>query len=287
MILLTGLSTTTGRRVAKRLLKSGHSFTALLRDGDKAPDLKSKKVTLVKGDLSKPDSIKKAMDGIENAFLLPPTSENQFKLEKNFIDAAKEAGVKHLVKYSALGADPDSPSTILKYHGQSEKYLKDSGLRYTLIRPNLFMQNFVNFYGQQIRKKKEIRLPLKNAKCGYVDVRDTVRLINKVLTSKGSKNKIYTITGSESLSCIEIAELFSEAMGKKINYVEIKPKEFKKKMIDSGVKEREADAYSELYKLVRDGLYDQVTDDIYKLTNRQPHTFEEFLDDNIKFFLKR
>jgi uncharacterized protein YbjT (DUF2867 family) len=287
MILLTGLSTTTGRRVAKRLLKSGHNFTALLRDGDKAPDLKSKKVTLVKGDLSKPDSIKRAMDGIENAFLLPPTSENQFKLEKNFIDAAKEAGVKHLVKYSALGADPDSPSTILKYHGQSEKYLKDSGLRYTLIRPNLFMQNFVNFYGQQIRKKKEIRLPLKNAKCGYVDVRDTVRLINKVLTSKGSKNKIYTITGSESLSCIEIAELFSEAMGKKINYVEIKPKEFKKKMIDSGVKEREADAYSELYKLIRDGLYDQVTHDIYKLTNRQPHTFEEFLDDNIKFFLKR
>lgn len=287
MILLTGLSTTTGRRVAKRLLKSGHSFTALLRDGDKAPDLKSKKVTLVKGDLSKPDSIKKAMDGIENAFLLPPTSENQFKLEKNFIDAAKEAGVKHLVKYSALGADPDSPSTILKYHGQSEKYLKDSGLRYTLIRPNLFMQNFVNFYGQQIRKKKEIRLPLKNAKCGYVDVRDTVRLINKVLTSNRSKNKIYTITGSESLSCLEITELFSEAMGKKINYIEIKPKEFKKKMIEAGVKERVAEAYSELYKLVRDGLYDQVTDDIYKLTDRQPHTFEEFLDDNIKFFLKR
>ncbi|MCK5391063.1 MAG: SDR family oxidoreductase [Deltaproteobacteria bacterium] len=287
MILLTGLSTATGRRVAKRLLKSGHSFTALLRDGDKAPDLKSKKVTLVKGDLSKPDSIKKAMDGIENAFLLPPTSENQFKLEKNFIDAAKEAGVKHLVKYSVLGADPDSPSTILKYHGQSEKYLKDSGLRYTLIRPNLFMQNFVNFYGQQIRKKKEIRLPLKNAKCGYVDVRDTVRLINKVLTSNGSKNKIYTITGPESLSCLEITELFSEAMGKKINYVEIKPKEFKKKMIEAGVKERVAEAYSELYKLVRDGLYDQVTDDIYKLTDRQPHTFEEFLDDNIKFFLKR
>ena len=231
MILLTGLTGTTGYRVAKRLLKSGYSFTALLRDVDKASDLKSKKVTLVKGDLSKPDSIKRAMEGIENAFLLPPNTENQFKLEKNFIDAAKEAGVKHLVKYSAIGADPNSPSTILKYHGQSEKYLKDSGLRYTLIRPNLFMQNFINFYGQQIRKKKEIKLPLKNAKCGYVDVRDTARLIKKVLISNGNKNKTYTITGPESLSCIEIAELFSEAMSKKINYVEIKPKEFKKDMI--------------------------------------------------------
>jgi uncharacterized protein YbjT (DUF2867 family) len=287
MILLTGLTGTTGRRVAKRLLKSGHSFSALLGDVDKAADLKSKKVTLVKGDLSKPDSIKKAMDGIEIAFLLPPGTENQYKLEKNFIDAAKKAGVKHIVKYSAIGADPKSPSTILKYHGQSEEYLKDSGLRYTLIRPNLFMQNFVNFYGQDIRKKKQLKLPLKNAKCAYVDVRDTARLIKKVLTSNGNKNKTYIVTGPESLSCLELTELFSDAMGKKINYVEIKPKEFKKDMMDAGVKESVAEAYSELYKLVRDGLYDQVTDDIYKLTDRQPHTFEEFLDDNIKFFLKR
>jgi len=287
MILLTGLTSITGQRVAKRLLKSGHSFTALVRDVDKASDLKSKKITLVKGDLSKPGSIKKAMDGIENAFLLPPNNENQFRLEKNFIDAAKEAGVKHVVKYSAIGADTNSPSSILKYHGQSEKYLKDSGLRYTIIRPNLFMQNFVNFYGQEIRKKKQLKLPIKNAKCGYVDIRDTARIIKKILTSNGNKNKTYMITGPESLSCLEITGLFSEAMGKKINYVEIKPKEFKKDMIDSGVKESTAEAYTELYKLVTDGLYNEVTDDIYKLTDRQPHTFEEFLDDNIKFFLKK
>ena len=287
MILLTGLTSATGLRVAKRLLKSGHSFTALVRDPDKVPDLKSKKVALVKGDLSKSGTIKKAMDGIENAFLLPPSTENQFKLEKNFIDAAKEAGVKHVVKYSVIGADSKSPSKILKHHGQSEEYLKDSGLRYTIIRPNFFMQNFVNFYGQDIRKKKQIRLPLRNAKCGYVDLRDTARLINKVLTTNGSKNKTYVVTGPESFSCIEITELFSEAMGKKINYIDIKPKEFKKDMINAGVKEPVAEAYSELYKLVRDGICDIVTDDIYKITDRQPHTFEEFLDDNIKFFLKK
>jgi len=287
MILLTGLTDTTAIRVARRLLKSGHGFTALVRDPDKVPDLKSKKVTLVKGDLSKPDSIKKAMDGIENAFLLTPTGDNQFKLEKNFIDTAKKAGVKHIVKYSAIGADPKSPSDILKHHGQSEEYLKESGLRYTIIRPNIFMQNFVDLLGQQIRKKREIRLPLKNAKCGYVDLRDTVRLIRKVLTSSGNKNKIYDITGPESLSCLEVAELFSEAIGKKIQYSDIKPKDFKKDLIDSGMKEPVAEAYSELYKLVRDGIYDEVTDHIYKLTDRQPHTFEEFLDDNIKFFLKR
>jgi len=285
MILLTGLSGATGLKIAKRLAKSGHSFTVLVKDPDKFPELNSKKVTTVKGDLSKSDAVTKAMEGIENAFLLSPIGEGLFKLEKNFIDAAKKAGVQHIVKYSALGADPKSPSSILKSHGQSEEYLKESGLKYTIIRPNIFMQNFVDFYGQQIKKKKEIRLPLRNAKCGYVDARDTARLIRKVLTSNGNKDNTYTVTGSESLSCVEVSEMFSEAMGKKISYVEIKPKEFKKDMMDKGIKEHIAEAYTELFKLVRDGIYDQVTDDIYKVTDRQPHTFDEFLDDNVKYFL--
>ncbi|MEM7008270.1 MAG: SDR family oxidoreductase [Thermodesulfobacteriota bacterium] len=286
MILLTGLSSTTGLRVAKKLLKSGHGFNALLKDAAKDSDLKSKRVNLVKGSLDNTESLEKAMDGIENALLISPVSENQFKIEKKFIDAAKKSGVKHLVKFSAIGADPDSESMILRNHGLSEKHLKKSGLRYTIVRPNLFMQNFVDFYGHEIKKKKQLKLPLKNAKCGYVDLRDTVRVITKVLTTNGSKNRTYEVTGPESLSCFEVTEQISEAVGKKIKYVETKPKEFKKDMIDAGVKEPIAEAYSELYKLVRDGICNQVTDDIYKITDRQPHTFDEFLDDNIKFFLK-
>ncbi len=286
MILLTGLGSSTGLRVAKKLLKSGHGFNALVRDTAKIPEIKSKRVNLIKGRLDDTDSLLEAMDGIDNALLISPYSDNQYKIEKNFIDVAKKAGVKHLVKFSAIGADPDSPSLILKNHGQSEKYLKKSGLRYSIVRHNIFMQNFVDFYGKDIKKKKQLKLPIKNAKCGYVDVRDTVRVITKVLRSNGNKSKEYDVTGPESLSCFEVAELFSDAMGKKIKYTEIKPKEFKKEMIDMGVKEPTAEAYTDLYKLIRDGICSKVTDDIYKVTDRQPHTFDEFLDDNIKFFLK-
>jgi len=285
MILLTGLGSNTGHRVARRLLKSGHGFTALVNDEQKDLYLKSKKVTLIKGNLSKPDAIKKAVEGIESAFLMSPITEGQFKLEKNFIDAAQKAGVKHVVKYSAIGADSDSPCAILRTHGESENYLKKSGLRYTIIRPNIFMQNFVEFHGQDIRKKKQLKLPLRNAKCGYIDARDAARVIKKVLTSNTAKNKTYTLTGPESLSCKEIAELISDTMCKKISYVDIKPKEFKKDLMNAGFKEPVAEAYSDLYKYVRDGICDQITDDIYKITERQPHTFEEFLDDNVKFFL--
>lgn len=285
MILLTGLESRIGFRVAKRLLKSGYGFTALVEDPDKLSDLKSKEVTFIKGDLSKSDNIKKAMDGIENAFLLSPVNDNQTKAEKNFIDIAKKQGVEHVVKYSAIGADPDSDLAILRNHGESEKYLKKSDLRYTIIRPSLYMQIFVDLLGQQIRKKREIKLPLRSAKCSYLDERDMTRAIKKVLTSNGHKNRTYTLTGPESLSTKEVAELFTDTMGKKIGYEDIRIKEFRQNLISVGFRDSFAEPYAELFRDIREGAFDLVSDDIYKLTERQTNTFEEFLDDNVKFFL--
>jgi uncharacterized protein YbjT (DUF2867 family) len=287
MIMLTGATGTTGRRVARRLTKWGYRFTAMVRDPDKASDLKSSNVELIKGDFGKPDSLKRAMEGVEHAFLLPPSTENQFKLERNFIDAAKEAGVKYLVKYSAIGANPDSPSRLLRWHGEAENYLAQSGIRHSIVRPNIFMQNFTNLYARQIREKREISFPFGDAKCGWVDVRDIGRLIAKILTENGHQNSVLIVTGPESLNCKDIAGIFSHAVGKKVEYVDVKPKEFKKEMIESGAPEPMAEAVTELYKLVGDGLCDVVTDTFYEITEKQPRTFEEFVDDNLSLFLKK
>lgn len=259
----------------------------MVRDPEKASDLKSSKVELVKGDFRKPDSLKRAMEGIEHAFLLPPNTGDQFKLERNFIDAAKEAGVIYLVKYSSIGANPDSSSRLLRWHGEAENYLAQSGIRYSIVRPNIFMQNFTNYYARQIREKREIGLPFGDAKCGWVDVRDVGRLIAKILTENGHQNSVLTATGPDSLSCKDIAGIFSHALGKKVEYVDAKPKEFKKEMIESGLPEPEAEAVTELYKLVSDGLCDVITDTFYQLTEKQPRTFEEFVDDNLTLFLKK
>lgn len=287
MILLTGAETSTGQKVIRRLDKQGYKVNVLVKDAKKAQDLKSPRVKLVEGDIKKQGSLKKALDGVEHAFLLSPNNNNLVRNEKNFIDAAKESGVKYIVKYSAIGADPDSRSDILKRHGKSEQYLKDSGIRYAILRPNIFMQNFVNFFGEDIRDDRKIYLPMNKAKCGYVDERDTTRLIANVLTHNGQKKKIYDITGPESLSCTDLAELFSNALGKKVTYEDIKPKEFKKRLLDAKVPERIAEEYAEYYKLLSGGLCDEVTDWVYKVTDKQPRTFDEFLDDNISFFLKK
>jgi uncharacterized protein YbjT (DUF2867 family) len=286
MILLTGATGTTGRRVARRLTKWGYSFSALVRDPDKASGLKSSKVKLIKGDFGKPDSLKRALDGIEHAFLLPPNTKDQFNLERNFIDAARESGVKYLVKYSAIGADPDSSSRFLRWHGEAEKYLEQSGIRYSIIRPNIFMQNLTNIYARQIREEKQLRLPFGDARCVWVDVRDIGRLIAKVLTENGHQNNILTVTGPESLHCKDITGILSNAVGKKIEYIDLKPKEFKKDIIEYGLPEPTAEAVTELYKLVSEGLCDVITDTFYQITKKQPHTFDEFVDDNLTLFLK-
>jgi uncharacterized protein YbjT (DUF2867 family) len=287
MILLTGATGTTGRRVARRLTKWGYRFSALVRDPDKATGLKSSKVELIKGDFGKPDSLRRAMEGIEHAFLLPPNTKDQFRLERNFIDAAREAGVRYLVKYSAIGADPDSPSRLLRWHGEAEKYLEQSGIRHSIVRPNIFMQNFTNLYAEQIKEQKQFRLPFGDARCGWVDVRDIGRLIARLLTENGHKNNILTVTGPESLSCEDVAEVLSNAVGKKIQYVDLKPREFKKEMMESGVPETMAEAVTELYKLVSEGLCDVVTDTFYEITEKQPRTFDEFVDDSLSLFLKK
>ncbi|MEW6144629.1 MAG: SDR family oxidoreductase [Thermodesulfobacteriota bacterium] len=287
MILLTGATGTTGRRVARRLTKWGYRFSALVRDPDKVTGLKSSKVELIKGDFGKPDSLKRAMEGIEHAFLLPPNTKDQFRLERNFIDAAREAGVRYLVKYSAIGADPDSSSRLLRWHGEAEKYLEQSGIRHSIVRPDIFMQNFTNLYAEQIKEQKQFRLPFGDARCGWVDVRDIGRLIARLLTENGHKNNILTVTGPESLSCEDAAEVLSNAVGKKIAYVDVKPREFRKEMIESGVPETMAEAVTELYKLVSEGLCDVVTDTFYEITEKQPRTFDEFVDDNLSLFLKK
>jgi len=287
VILLTGATSNTGQRVIRRLDKQGFKFSVLVKDIKKAPDIKSSRIQLIEGDLKKKGSLKRAAEGIEHAFLITPSTDNQVKLEKNFIDATRESGVKYIVYYSAVGADPGSRSVLLRRHGETEQHLKDSGLKYAIIRPNMFMQNFVNYYGPEIRDDRKIYLPLKNAKCGYVDVRDTARLIANLLTHNGHKKRIYDVTGPESLSCGDLAELYSNALGKKVTYVDIKPKEFKKRMSQAGVPEKEAEAYTELYKLLGDGLCDEVTDWVYKVTDKQPRTFDEFLDDNISYYLKK
>src|SRR5262249_5390584 len=143
-ILVTGATGTIGARVLKELAgKPDVVVRAAVRSKEKSGSLGSA-ATPVDFDYSKPETIAAAVKGVDHIFLVTPTVPDQVALAKQLIDAAKAAGVRHIVKLSALGADAEPGIQLGRWHREVERYLEGSGVTYTFLRPNNFMENFIN-----------------------------------------------------------------------------------------------------------------------------------------------
>src|SRR5439155_24685401 len=126
---------------------------------------------------------------------------------------------KHNVKLSHIRADADPKIEITKLHREAEKIIEESGIPFTFLRPNFFMQNFLS-YGQKTNDEVLFYLPAGDGKVSFVDVRDIAAVAVQTLTKDTQhRGKAYNITGHESLSYRQAAEILSKELGKKINYV--------------------------------------------------------------------
>src|SRR5438128_7621197 len=163
MILVTGARGTVGSEVVRQLQAKGGRFKVASREPGKAPA----GLEAVVFDLDRPDTLPAALEGIDTVFLL----SNVVTSELNAVKAAPAAGVKRIVKLSAWGAGEEAFS-FARWHRQVEKAIEASGLRWTHLRPNGFMQNVVNYTGTTIRREGAIYLPAGEARISHVDVRD-------------------------------------------------------------------------------------------------------------------
>src|SRR5215207_1094733 len=144
MILITGATGTTGREVVKGLRGLGaKGVRALVRDPARADFIREAGFETVAGDFERPETLGAALEGVERALLLTPPTPDTVAHHREFIRSAADAGVRHVVKLSAFGADADAPEGFGRWHGQSESLLKTSGLGWTVLRPNFFMQNLL------------------------------------------------------------------------------------------------------------------------------------------------
>lgn len=285
MILLTGATGTSGSEIAKQLSAAGSHFRALVRDRRNAGPLSGLNVELVEGDLGKPETLTKLLEGIDHALLLSSPDERQVEFQGNFIEAAKRAGVSHVVKFSAIGAAPDSISKFLRWHAQTERQLEQSGMGYTLLRPSSFMQNFLQSAGT-IQSQGAIYAPIGGAKISFVDVRDIAAVAVKALTEPGHEGKTYIITGPESLSHADVAEKLSKALAKKVNFVDLPPEAFKQAVMGAGIPEWLADGLNELYADWRTGSIAAVSPVVSDVAKKQPIPFDQFARDHMAAFSK-
>ncbi len=218
MILLTGVTGKIGGETARQLIAKGAKLRALVRDAAKAADLKAAGVELVVGDIADADSVKRALAGVEKAFLLLPNGEQQEANEKQFTDLCVAAGVKHLVKMSSMEATATAETSIPRAHWAVEEYIRASGLAWTMVKPNFFMQNLLAS-AKSIREQGRFSLPMGGGTTGMADARDIGAVCAEVLTGQGHAGKSYEITGPEVLTFNQVAERFSEVLGRKIEYV--------------------------------------------------------------------
>lgn len=274
MILMTGATGNNGGEIAKQLVAAGIPIRVLVRDRSKATSFDSN-VEVVEGDFARPDTLDRALEGVEKAFLLTPADPKQVELSSNFIQAAKRAGVKHIVKFSMFGADADSPFPLAQWHRQTEQEIESSGIAWTHLRPNDLMQNMRRFI-ESIKTEGTINLPVEEGKISMVDLRDVAAVAVKTLTEPGHEGQAYTLTGSEALSYTDIAQKLSSASDRSIRYVSPSMETFKQGLMQSGTPEAAADLMGAMYTLEQQNHNAEVTDTVSKITGKSCITFDEF-----------
>jgi uncharacterized protein YbjT (DUF2867 family) len=284
MILVTGSTGGIGREVVRELAALGAEFRALVRKNTNADKLSAQGVETVLGDFAQPHSIRTALQGIERVFLLSPSSPMQTDFEGALVDEAKNAGVKHIVKLSVLGANSQSNSALLKWHSQSEQKIKASGIAYTFLRPNSFNQNWVPIYAPSVVADGMIYAPAEDCKISWVDTRDIGAVAARVLTESEHEGNTYEITGPDALSYAQIAEKLSALVGKKVTYISVPDDGAQQAMISSGTPDWYADALVGLYQFYRQGGGAVVTDTVEQITKTKPRSLDAYLEENAQAF---
>jgi uncharacterized protein YbjT (DUF2867 family) len=277
MILITGATGTNGREIVAQLSAKGVRARAMVRKREDVKLPRTRNVEVVHGDFDDASSLDAALADVDQAFLLSPSSAEQVAREANFIRAAKRAGVRHVVKFSILGAAPNSPSRLIRRHGEAEKMLEDSGIAFTMLRPHYFMQNLL-WYIDDIKSQGVFYASLPETyKHSHVDARDNAAVAVAALTESGHESKVYHITGSEALTYREVAEIPSQAIGKKVRY-DSSRENYAKFLNKVGL---DADEVLELDACVANGIGDgsAVTNTIFKITQQQPIRFMQFAND--------
>ena len=283
MILVTGATGKIGREVTSALAAAGSAVRVFARDARKAETLGAPGVEIAVGDLDSPDSVRAALAGVEKLFLLSPGDPRLVEQQGRAVEAAQRAGVRHIVKISALGAAVDSPVSVLRWHAQAEQQIEESGLDFTHLRPHYFMQNLLGF-AASIAGEGRFHAPMKTGRIGLVDTRDVAAVAARVLGEPGHGGRIYEITGPEAHSFAELAAQIGDACGREVAYVDVSPSEAEKAMLAAGLPAWLADALNGLYGIFSAGHASRLTRVVEDVTGKPARTFAAFAREHARDF---
>ncbi len=278
MILITGATGHLGSALIQFLLKKvpASQIAALVRDEDKAAALKESGVTVHVGDYNDTASLDRAMQGVEAVLLIAGTDEkNRLRQHKNVVDAAKKAGVSSIAYTSRMLKDRSTlVNQLMEGHFQTEDYLMQSGVNYTLFRNVLYMDVLPQFVGPRVLETG-ISLPAGQGKVAFALRIDMAEAIANALIGAPAGPKIYNLTGSEAYSFDDVAAALTDLAGKVVAYTPAEKAAFERQMKERGTPEIVVQRVSNFLTDIKNGQEDEVTPDLENLLGRKPTSLRE------------
>lgn len=286
MILVTGATGKNGTEILKRLSGRRERIRAMVHERREIMTAKPGCAQeYIEADFDHPGSLRRALDGVQRAFLVTNSSERVEERQLRFVALARESGVKHIVYLSQLHASPDSPSRFLRYHAAVEEALRESGMTYTNLRPNLYMQALL-MIGKSIATEGRFFAPAGDARVSVVDVRNIAAVAVVALTQTGHEGKTYDLTGPEALTHGEMAEQLSQALDRPVKFVDLPQQAFREALRGLHMPDWQADGLIEDYAHYRRGEASGISSAVQEATGQAPHSFGEFARDHKATFLQ-
>jgi uncharacterized protein YbjT (DUF2867 family) len=275
MILVTGATGTIGREVVRLLAADGRQVRAMARTPAPVPD----GVEVVRGDFGDAGSLAAAAKGVTAVFLLTAPGPWVAEHDAAMLAAARTAGVRTVVKLSAIGTGETPEARVGDWHLPGEQAVRSSGLAWTVLRPSSFASNALQ-WAAAIRAGAPIPNPTGTGVQGVVDPRDVAAVAARALTTPDHDGHVYTLTGPELLSVPDMADQLGHALARTVGTVDLPLEVYRDQLGAAGMDPAFVETAVSGARLVARGGNARLTDDVERVLRRPARTFAAWARDH-------
>ncbi len=285
MIAITAASGELGSRTVAAVIEQGFPpdrLVVCVRTPEKMAAWAEKGVVVRPADYEQPETLEAAFEGVERVLLVPSIapSLDRVRQYENVIEAARQAGVGHIIHYGLVPVTVDSPFLVTPFLVYAESAIRTSGLDWTILRNSLYMDPIADWV-PNIIEMGTIPYPTGEGRCSYISRDDIARAGAAALTTDGHEGQVYHLTGPQSLTTADLCDVVSRITGKPVTDRNASDQDYIDVCMAEGESEWLTHALLTLYHTIRKGLLDVESDGVERLTGIPAESFESYLQSRL------
>jgi len=283
---LTGATGTVGREVCRGLLAAGAEVRVGTRASSHPGGTLPNVSTVIPLDFEDPGINPAVFEGVDVFFFMTPLIDDQVAASIRVLDAAIDAGVRHVVRLSSRSAGWDQVSALRLWHREIEDAVRSSGASWTILRPCSFFQNFIKYQSEAVRNMSSVVLPLGDGLIPFIDVVDIGEAAVKcLLHSEDHAEKTYVLTGGRAYGAKGVAAEIGRVIGKPVTYIDVEPEQAREMMSQSGAPPWLVEAGLAVFAHAKAGGEAAVDPVLTEIIGRPATTLSEFVERNSRAWL--